>query len=155
MILTDTSDPLLYLLVYSSIHLPPLFYTSSDVFQNLPTIPIYNLIEFPPDEQITPRFFLPIKRIEDIYISYGKFVLDRPVIVEFWLSFSHCHAFCCTTNTILYITINLTIAAMGCSTACLLSDRWCICSYQILETVYIRLLSCSIQVDNIMNNSII
>ena len=79
MILTDTSDPLLYLLVYSSIHL----YTSSDVFQNLPAIPIYNLIEFPPDEQITPRFFLPIKRIEDIYISYGKFVLDRPVIVEF------------------------------------------------------------------------
>ena len=68
MILTDTSDPLLYLLVYSSIHLPPLFYTSSDVFQNLPTIPIYNLIEFPPNEKITLKLFPP--KLIDIYMFH-------------------------------------------------------------------------------------
>jgi hypothetical protein len=48
--------------------------------QNLPAIPV-NLIEYPPNDQNTPKLFPSIKRT-NIYISSNKFVLNRPVFME-------------------------------------------------------------------------
>ena len=43
--------------------------------------PIYNLIEFSPNDQIQPNFFSLIKRI-DIYISSYKLLLNRLISME-------------------------------------------------------------------------
>jgi hypothetical protein len=48
--------------------------------RNLPAIPV-NLIEFSPNDQNTPKLFVPIKST-DIYISSNKYVLNRSLPME-------------------------------------------------------------------------
>jgi hypothetical protein len=80
--LIETSVLVVYLLIYYLIFNPPLLCTSSWRFEIcLPSL--YNLIEFSPNDQNTPKLFLSIKHT-DIYISSNKFVLNRPVSMEVW-----------------------------------------------------------------------
>jgi hypothetical protein len=82
--LIETSVLVLYLLIDYLIFNPPLLCTSSWRFVIcLP--PIYNLIEFSPNDQIQPKLFLSINRI-DIYISSHKFMLSRSIPMEVRLS---------------------------------------------------------------------
>ena len=80
----ETSVLLLYPLIHYLIFNPPLLCTScGDSKICLPSL--YNLIEFSPNDQITLKLFLPIKRT-NIYISSYKFVLNRSISNEVRLS---------------------------------------------------------------------
>ena len=76
----ETSVLALYLLVHYLIFNLPLLCTSSWQFEiRLP--PIYIVIEFSPDDQIQPKLFVSINRI-DIYISSYKRMLNRAISME-------------------------------------------------------------------------
>ena len=76
----ETSVLAFYLLVHYLIFNLPLLCTSSWRFEIcLP--PIYNLIEFSPNDQIQPKLFVLVK-CRDTYISSMKFVLNRVISME-------------------------------------------------------------------------
>jgi hypothetical protein len=78
--LIETSVSVVYLLLYYLIFNPPLLCTSSWRFEIcLPSL--YILIEFSPNDQITLRLFISIKRT-NVYISSNKFVLNRSIPME-------------------------------------------------------------------------
>jgi hypothetical protein len=78
--LIETSVLVVYLLLYYLISNLPLLCTScGDSKICLPCL--YILIEFSPNDQNTMKIFLSIKRT-NIYISSGKFVLNRLISME-------------------------------------------------------------------------
>jgi hypothetical protein len=77
----ETSVPVVYLLVYYSIYYPPLLFTSCDV-SKICLPPMYNIIEFSPNDQIPPKLFVSINST-DIYIASSKFVLNKSISMEF------------------------------------------------------------------------
>jgi hypothetical protein len=82
--LIETSVLVVYLLLCYLIFIPPLLCTSSWRFEIcLPSL--YNLIEFSPDDQNTPKHFVPIKHT-NIYISSNKYVLKRSLPMEVQLN---------------------------------------------------------------------
>jgi hypothetical protein len=78
--LIETSVLVVYLLLYYLIFNLPLLCTSSWRFKIcLPSL--YNLIEFSPNDQNTPKLFVPIKHT-NIYILSFEFVLNRLIPME-------------------------------------------------------------------------
>jgi hypothetical protein len=78
--ITKTSVLVVYLLVYHSIYYPPLLCTSCDV-SKICLSPMYNVVEFSPNDQIQPKLFVSINSA-DIYISSDKFVLNKSIYME-------------------------------------------------------------------------
>ena len=77
--LIDNTAPLLFLLLYGSICNPPLYFSFGDSKICLPSL--YNLTVFSSTDRIDPNLFLPIKST-NIYISFGKFILNRSISME-------------------------------------------------------------------------